>query len=173
MGLQAMNTRDFLKGRKQRGLVEFVLLSTLLVLMGCGKSKTSVSGKVFLGDQSLKGGNVSFVIADGSSKPASVSAIIDQEGKYTIKDLPPGEYNIAVETESLKPSGSASAHPYKVPDNAPPELKEKLKANYSDEKLKLYVPIPAMYKDVKTSGLSYTVAAGKNEHDINLTEAKK
>jgi hypothetical protein len=69
-----------------------------LGLAGCGSSSGIVTGKVTYNNRPLKGGNVTFVGANGSA-----SARINEDGTYTIDKVPTGEAKIAVETSSLRP----------------------------------------------------------------------
>jgi hypothetical protein len=163
-----MNTGDFPMARKQRALVGFVLSASFLTLAGCGNSN-SVSGKITIGDKVVRGGNVTFFKADGSG--GSGTSRIEQDGSYTIEKLPAGDYKIAVETKSMKPNDKAAAHVPALPKDASPEAVEEYKKRFPsnlEEKRKLYVPIPDLYGDPKTSGLTFTIAAGKNDHNIEL-----
>lgn len=156
----------------QRAFVRCILIAAIPVLFGCGSSnKNSVSGKVYMGEAIVKGGTVNFVMADGSG--ASGSSEIAEDGSYTVRNLPVGDYKISVETASFKPTGMSAAHPYAPPDSAPDRIKEQYKKNNPEEKMKRFVAIPEVYADVKTSNLSFTIASGKNSYDIKLTEKKK
>jgi hypothetical protein len=168
-----MNVRVFHMPRNQRALVRLVVVVCLLTLTGCGSSnKNSVSGKVYMGDKIVKGGTVIFVMADGSAGRGD--SRIEEDGSYTVEKLPVGDFLIGVETKSMKPSATAAARPMTPPKNATPEQLEQFKKNYPDENKKLlYVPIPDSYGDPKTSGLTFTIVAGKNEFDIKLTEKNK
>jgi hypothetical protein len=130
-------------------------------LLGCGSSSPgTVSGKVYLKDKPLKGGNVTFLTAD---KKVSQIAKIGEDGSYTIGSIPAGPVKIAVETKSLKQVAS-------VPRNAPPPGQKAPNSSAADPKelMKRYVPIPDKYADAGESGLEYTVKSGKQDYDIKL-----
>ena len=137
------------------------LLATSFGLLGCGSSSPgTVSGKVYLKDKLLKGGNVTFLTAD---KKISQSAKIGEDGSYTIENIPAGPIKIAVETMSLKQAASVPRN------NAPPGQKSPNSSAVDPKELmKRYVPIPEKYADPSESGLEYTVKSGKQDHDIKL-----
>ena len=141
--------------------VGFLVLASSLGLFGCGSSTTgTVSGKVYLKDKPLKGGNVTFFSPD---KKTSQIAKIGEDGSYTIEMMPVGPAKIAVETKSLQQAASARRNTpppgQNAPNNSLPDPKELLKR---------YVAIPEKYADAPTSGLEYTVQSGKQPFDIKL-----
>jgi hypothetical protein len=140
----------------------FMALATAVIAVGCGGPKGTVTGVVKYQGKIVKGGTVTFVCASG--KPGGSSPIAE-DGTYTIKDVPVGDVQITVETESAKPSAQAQAHPYKAPQGAPPEA-----SNFTqgDKPKDRYVQIPESYGNPGTSGLTYTVAEGSQEHPIDL-----
>jgi hypothetical protein len=101
-----------------------------------------VSGKVAYNGKPLPGGTVTFVSKDGKT---TIAGALAEDGTYKVA-LPAGEYGIAITTDS----------PKKKDDKDPPKKVPVLK-------------IPAKYGDVKTSGLVYKVASGKQSFDIELT----
>jgi hypothetical protein len=142
-----------------------MLLPFLLALAaaGCGSSTGRVSGKVYEKKTPLKGGNVTFLSAD---KQFGKTAEIQEDGSYTLDELPPGDMTICVETSSLNPARSTF-----IPKNAmPKDVAGDGDFQPTDPRAaaQRYVPIPARYADPETSGLKYTVQKGKQQHDIQL-----
>ena len=91
---------------------------------------------------SFPSGTVTFVSKDGKT---TVAGAIAEDGTYRVA-LPAGEYGVAITT----------AVPKKKDDKDPPKKVPVLQ-------------IPAKYGDVKTSGITYKVAKGKQSFDIDLT----
>jgi hypothetical protein len=139
-----------------------VFLTPVLALGvgGCGASKGTVSGKVYYQDAPLKGGTVTFV---GSDKQ-SYLAEIQEDGSYSVENLPLGEAGITVETETLKPPNL-----YVLQNRAPADVAEEDKPPDFAARAKRFVPIPGRYADPDQSGLRYTVQGGKQQHDLKLT----
>ena len=101
-----------------------------------------VSGKITYNGKPLPAGTVTFVSKDGKTTTASAIA---EDGTYKAI-LPVGEYGIAITTVAAKK-----------------------KDDPKDPPKKTVVKIPEKYGDVKTSGLVYKVAKGKQSFDIDLT----
>jgi hypothetical protein len=135
---------DFLVGRVLIGLVLPVAVLALAGCGGSGKAKGSVSGQVTHNSQPVTEGEVHFF-----SKDRGVGAVakIDGSGKYALADLETGKYTIHV-TPPPPIAGD--------PKLGPP------KASASK--------IPQKARDAATSGLSYTVVEGKNDHNIELKD---
>ena len=162
---------------KNTRLSRCALLFVLLALTaGCSSSAT-VSGKVSYKGEPLQSGIVLFVADNGWTGSSS----INPDGTYSIPKAPPGQVKIAVDT--LQPAqgadrpGMMGSGPMKGPPpgmtmvppkdaNVPKEVFEKSPL-YNAPKLKI-VPIPDKYKKVETSGLTYEVKRGKQEHNIDL-----
>jgi hypothetical protein len=157
------------------GLAAAVTFLTTLVV-GCGSSKTAtLSGKVLFHGRPLPGGLVTVFPMEGQANPAS--AIIGEDGSYTIDNAPVGTVKITVSNLTLKqgdvpPIGmSAMSSSFTM---APKDLMAKAREGKESPAYKgskvvgTYVPIPAVYGNVKTTGLSYTVESKSQEHDIEL-----
>jgi hypothetical protein len=113
----------------------------------------TVEGKISYQGKPLPGGTVSFHPAKG--KP--FVGAIQPDGTYRIKDVPAGQYRVAIETASAKPKVKP---PVKDKDNdtkvEPPKDAER------------YVPIPEKYGDPNLSPLMVEVQKGKNFFNIEL-----
>lgn len=120
----------------------------LVMLWGCSRSDVGrVTGKVTLDGQPLSQGTVVF---EDAAKGISVNAELRSDGSYEARTydkagLPPGSYQVAVTPRTL---GSGETPLIAGPPSAevPPES-----------------PIPAKYRDVKTSGLTVTVVGGASK----------
>ncbi len=137
-------------------------LCGILLAAGCG-SKGVVSGKVLYQGKPVRGGSVSFILEGGGT----MFSPIEEDGSYTIPNVPPGTVKITVETESFRPtvmqrdaSGGAPEFMKKYIQEKEPQLLE--------QRAKRYVKIPPQYSDPDKSNLTYVVKSGKQEHDIDL-----
>jgi hypothetical protein len=128
-----------------------------LLLAGCGPPTGTVSGKVTVGGNPLKGGSVSYVPPNGKG---TQSSDIAEDGTYTVRNLPLGKAAIIVETKSAAPPAAPGGVHMNMPAGAP-------NAPGADAG-KRYVPIPDRYSQADTSGLSWEVKNGKQENNIDL-----
>ncbi len=137
-------------------------LAALLVLAaaagGCGKSTATLSGTVTYRGRPVTSGEVVFLAEGGA---ASVHAPIGPDGRYTVKGVPRGTANVAVDN----PPPSWYATPgWRLPAALAndPEVRDAraLAAHY--------VPTPPRYRDPNQSGLTCTVGRGSQSHDIAL-----
>jgi len=136
--------------------VSFLLLPGLVLLFGCSGSKgdgNTVSGKVKLGDKPVAG-MVHFVYADAKELTAPIS---EADGSYTISKAPTGQVKILVKGQPGAGAGALKKPPGgEIPGGAPTSTAG--------------VPPPAKYGVAATSDLTYDVKAGKQTHDINLSQ---
>jgi hypothetical protein len=150
----------------------FILIS---VSAGCGSPKTArISGKVLFQGRPLPGGLVTFYPMEGQSLPAS--AIIGEDGQYSLENAPVGSVKITVNNVALKngevpPIGKSSARTAftlaskeairaREGKDIPPPKNSKIAGTY--------VPIPTSYANIKTTGLDYSVEGNSQDHDIVL-----
>ncbi len=127
-----------------------------LAPMGCGAKKATVKGTISYKGEKLGNGSVMFFGADnkGASSP------INADGTYRIDNAPIGSVKITVETAPIPEQESTPM--MKGVDM--PDMKGK------SMKVGPYVKIPARYKDVAQSGLTYQVKSGVQTHDIKLDD---
>jgi hypothetical protein len=145
-------------------------LCGILLAAGCG-GKGVVSGKVLYKGQPVRGGNVSFIPEGGGV----MSSPIEEDGNYTIQNVPVGRVTITLETDSIRPflqrGGPGSAPPPELQKNmnSDPAKQDmaKTEAQMAD-RAKRYVRIPPQYSDPNKSNLTYVVKSGKQEYDIEL-----
>jgi hypothetical protein len=154
----------------------FGLLILLPLVVGCGPGQGRVSGRVLYNGQPLPGGRLTFLPADPTRN--SVGAELDEQGNYEAV-LPAGEVKVSVDNRELEPRGPKDAGlPKDI--NLPSDIKKLLAsakadkapppspAQAADKPAGRYVPIPAKYYLAETSGLTFTVKSGSQQHDIEL-----
>jgi hypothetical protein len=154
-----------------------VLLASLIVLVlglaGCRKAKQEpMTGKVIYDGQPVTGGMMKLHAPGGK---ITIPITIKNDGTFTTTDVPPGEYKVTVETESVKeqpdPASPKMPKDFKPPTppkdvKVPPEIDLKV-----DRKGKaVYVKIPLKYADVKSTDLTWTVGTGKNDKVFELKD---
>lgn|ERR1017187_1074875 len=140
-------TPPYLKAAVRIGL----FLTMLIALSACnGAQEATIVGKVELEGRLLKSGTVTFISEDGKSYSAAISA----EGVYKIERVPPGEFNIKVNSHARNPFGKFEG----------PNSKNDPKA------AETILEIPEKYNDAKKSGLKCDVkqGPGPHSHDIHL-----
>ena len=144
-----------------------LLMVLLLVAAGCGSSSGRVAGKISYKNNPLHGGTVTFY-GPGQNGWARSSRIAD-DGSYHIEDMPKGLALISVETQTVKPNplGKAIATRMTKGKDIPPEVLKSSPFGQIQEEDK-YVAIPPKFADPETSGLTYDVKGGKQQHDITL-----
>jgi hypothetical protein len=150
-----------------RVVAVLVAITAALGATGCGSPKGSVSGKVNYKGSPLKGGQVTFFMANGSN----VSSEITEDGSYSIDKVVAGPVKISVSTSSLRPASAAGPGQAQGGHRSysPPAGQENPnKSESTADRAKRYVAIPEKYEDAKTSGKEYTVKSGKQEYNIDL-----
>jgi hypothetical protein len=121
------------------------LLPLLACTAGCGSPK--LSGKVTYNGEPLRSGLVSITAANGWVGTSQ----IDEDGNYSIANVPSGSAKITVDNFSSEVRGIPRN--VKRPPHAEPTAP---------------VKIPPKYKDPKTSGLTCEVTGGRQTHNIEL-----
>jgi hypothetical protein len=126
-----------------RSLVCFAILTTLLLLIGCGNTNVgTVSGTVTYKGQPVRSGDVNLISARGDAARVSIR----EDGSYNVPDpLPIGEYQVAITAPVSEPPA-----PGTKPKPVPP------------------FDVPAKYRDTSTSKLTLQVKPGKNTYPIAL-----
>src|SRR5262245_22036371 len=145
--------------RGLRAWVVLFLFVTALPGCGAGKRTAHVTGKVTYKDRLVTSGAVTFHGEDGRLD----SGQIDHEGNYTVAQAPVGAVKVTVVTararqapqpgRRLPGGGKSGEHP-----GTPPEATTTGKP----------IVLPKKYQDPEQSGLTYTVAPGKQTIDLRL-----
>jgi hypothetical protein len=134
-------------------------------LSGCGASVGDVNGTVTCGNKTLASGAV---IIRGSDM-ITYHGSIDEDGNYTVSNVPTGPATIVV--VSMNPQVSVDPATFDEGDMikqrfvkaAPPAAKPMPRSEP-----KRWFPIPKKYEDFRTTDLTLNVAGGANQHDIHL-----
>jgi hypothetical protein len=151
------------------------LVLALVAAVGCGQGQRTgdVSGVVRLDGRPLASGQVTF-LSQAPGARACFAAIAD-DGSYTIRNCPTGPAVISVET--FAPANTPAdfdegkfdpAHPEKVPLSEADRKMRREKREEAEAAARKYVPIPARYRDLPRSGLSYTVVPGPQAYNLEL-----
>ncbi|WP_437184909.1 hypothetical protein SH668x_001997 [Planctomicrobium sp. SH668] len=145
--------------------IKFALLPlalALIVAAGCGGKSDSgptgaVSGTVTLDGVPFSDGQLSlFSQATGSG----ATLPLDEEGTFKIGDLlKAGDYTVAVIPLPPPPPGGAPAAPGAKPSKPTKE--------------KVSTTIPKKYLNAKTSGLTLSIAPGKNSLNVEMVSTTK
>ncbi len=137
-----------------RGKAALWLLPLLVCAAGCGSPK--ISGKVTYKGEPLHMGLVVFTAADGWSGTAQ----INEDGSYSIANVPAGTAKVAVdsfgESANLPARGKVMRRPRDEHSPPPPDSGP------------AGVKIPAKYNKADTSGLTVEVTGGKQTYNIEL-----
>jgi hypothetical protein len=149
-----------------------LIVCLLLGTAGCA-SKGTISGKVLYRGKPLPGGTVIFLPAVGTG---AFSSPIQEDGSYSLTQVPPGEVKITVETESENPAPHKTSEDTTKARKYIESMRKKMEEEMPGEgrtpprlpSKARYVPIPAKYKDPEKSGMTYTVTGGKQTLDIVL-----
>jgi hypothetical protein len=128
----------------------FLLIAACLI--GCGNA--DMSGKVLLDKKPLVFGTVMVLGPDKLPRQSQIG----EDGSYVVKDIPPGEVKVAVNTVDPKSMNKELIRRDGVDT--------KLYGNF--DHIKGWFQIPATYGDYKTSGLVYTLSSGGNNIDIEM-----
>jgi hypothetical protein len=113
---------------------------------GCGSKTGTVFGRVIYQGKPVPGGMVNFLPQVEQHQGQVFSSIIDENGNYKVIKVPIGPGKITVQD----PGG-------RRPMTQPKHLLPKTRKEY-----------PKRYATPEGSDLTYTVAAGTQEHDIEL-----
>lgn len=144
------------------------LLAAFVLALGCAKNPNapaSISGKVNYKGQPLKGGKVTFHTKDAGM----YTSAIDEDGTYSITDLPTGDLVVTVETESVKPKEQPTygGGKFKMKEYRPPGAPADAGKGPDPSR---YVKVPSKYSNPKTSPLTVTVSSGRQVKEIELTD---
>jgi len=136
---------------------------------GASAVKGKVSGKVKVGDKTVKFGQVIF---NPVSDPNSIFAgQIEKDGTYRILTTPTGKYYVTV--ASAKPR---EPNPGFDPSVRPTEKRDKMSKEIEAMKKEIkwkkenYVPIPEDYSDPRKKNLVFEIKQGDNIFDIHIKE---
>lgn len=123
----------------------------LFSLGGCNETATGdLSGRIILQGKPLPWGNICFLCNNGQVKSSTI-----EDGSYRIVGLSTGPARITIF------ANPASTTP------VPPD--QRTKHTSHSQTNKSFIPVPARYKNAKSSGLVCNVVSGPQTYDIELT----
>jgi hypothetical protein len=155
----------------------FCLLAVLLMSLasGCGRGtgpSNTVEGEVTLDGKPLFYGTVNLI----DSKNKTVASGEISEGKYTLTKVPEGTFKVVVDTAMLEKNLQSGGGPPPGMDlsHMTEAQKNQMKAGKAEvgefqDFRKKFKAAPPKYGRAETTPLSYTVAAGKQSHDIEMS----
>jgi hypothetical protein len=146
----------------------------LLCLVGCSPSTGSVSGKVLLNGQPLKGGDIAFIGQPGRDL-GSASTKINEDGTSKIVKIATGPVKITVDTKSLIGNPAGSGYPGSGGISGPPKGTKFPEGHEPPDFAAMkarYVKIPDKYANSEQTDLTFEVKHGAQEYTIELKDAK-
>jgi hypothetical protein len=131
-----------------------LLLAVLIAGCAGGRRTGSVEGNITYESKPIPKGTIrfSYAVEGGTKDMYNEKAGVIKDGRYRIEDVPEGPSTIMVQTNDFPDiwlPKDAKGNPVPSPD---------------------YMPIPGKYQAKDQSGLSYTVKAGPQTHDIDLKD---
>jgi hypothetical protein len=130
--------------------------AALVAIAGCTEPVGSVSGEVRYKGAPLPYGQITVFRADGRS----ASSVIE-DGAFEIHKAPVGEVKVTVQSLSAPGARTMLFRPDGSKDDDDPPTP-------NDARGQKPVRIPDRYKDPAKSGLSFTIHAGAQTHDVDL-----
>jgi hypothetical protein len=123
------------------------------------EKRGSVSGTIRYQGKPLPGGTVTFFHSESSK---AFSGAILADGTYSRVGVPVGKVQITIDNRPLREFGlkgpeTDKAGKFKAKIGTPP-----------DRAGLRYVPLPAAYQEVRTSGLTFEVQPGRQEFNLEL-----
>ncbi len=143
-------------------LLAFLPLLGLIVAFGCGSKNPNAPGKL-TGKVVYNGAPVTGGALVLNSTSGAISIPIKADGTFESQDLPAGEVVVTVDTESLNPNR-------KVPTYGGGKGQGSPMPEYANKSAGTYVKVPQKYRDKGTSPLKITIAKGKQDKTIELTD---
>lgn len=126
----------------------------LPLLAGCGESTLTVTGLVKLENKVLSAGTVTF---ENAEKKAVKSSIISKDGSYSVA-MPAGKCKITV---TVPPTGD-------MPGGVTMDPSKMGAAGKVEVKGTEVIDVPAKYKDMKSTPLSFAVEPGQTTFNIEM-----
>jgi hypothetical protein len=134
------------------------VLSLLLCVCGCGKSKGTVSGTVKLDNKLVKQGTVILMGADNQP----LTTAIQPNGTYTVENVPYGTVRAIVTSPNPKDAQPKNLDLIRKRPGGK-ELPTPPKVDARD-----WFPLPEIYGDPTKSGLTFTLDEDVMTYDIRM-----
>jgi hypothetical protein len=147
------------------------LLLSAVFFTGCSGSATSnsISGKITFKDgKPLRGG---FLMLNYADQKQPVRTMINPNGSFRANNVPTGKATVTIDNSELeKQDAMMKQFQKKGPPpgvKLPPNVKtpEQMQAELGGA-MPAYDPIPAKYRDPKTSDLTWDITSGTNTKDF-------
>jgi hypothetical protein len=155
-----------------RALVLTVALSGAIALSGCGPGTGGLYGKVTYNDKAVTGGKLLLrPKASANSPSGDISGTINPDGTFTVVGVPPGEYLVGIDTESLNVDPDDPANkPYRGMTPPPDKSAEAPKPPPSQVTPGTYMRLPANYRNPSQSGITWNTKTEGGKKDIPLKD---
>jgi hypothetical protein len=144
-----------------------ILGGCFLVVVGCGSKPTgTIEGQVKYKDKALPAGSVIFAGEDNKSYMSP----IDAQGNYKIENVPVGTVKIAITLPSAPNIPTVPGGKDKIKLGLPKDVKlpPGVDPGYNMDVPKDLPKLPPEVGNPQTSGMSYAVTAGKQQHNIDI-----
>jgi hypothetical protein len=146
----------------------------LVLAVGCGKGKKGqLSGEITTSEgRKVTAGTITFHTESGS-----IPRPIGADGTYSVNQLPLGEVEVTVETESANPNvkrqtgADYAKKSGKVLKPGSQGMSSPMPETGGTAEKGEYVPIHPKYRDKKTSPLKFTVSGGKQTENFTVDPA--
>jgi hypothetical protein len=153
-----------------------LVLFPLPMVAGCGNT-TEVKGQVLFDGQPLPGGIVSFMPTEGNHGNL-MTATIQEDGTFDMKNAPIGPVNVSIANVHLKPE-DPEQRARRIRGEVPhgrrlarywlkPKALERIEQQANKPMIGKYVRIPVRYYNPATSGLTVNVQRGSDPVKIEL-----
>jgi hypothetical protein len=141
------------------------VLVVSLLLAGCAPKRPSatVSGTITYNGKPVNGAMLHFYPKEGNA-PEAAMIPVDQDGKFQVGGVPPGDYKVVVEPSAGTSGPSTGGKPLS------PEMKAKMQERAGEMKEPPTIRIPKKYLDRQTTTLSATVGQGQQELTLQLVD---
>lgn len=129
-----------------------------MLAVGCGTSRTDVTGQVRFKGKALESGSVTFFCQNKQI----ASGLIGPDGSYRISDVPLGPAVVTVRSHPRVPEGFREKHKLPPSKDAPRPVGQLAATELA------YVPVPERFHHPDESGLSFVISANKTVFNIDL-----
>lgn len=136
----------------------------LLVMMGCGTKRESLSGKVTYKGQTVNNVSLHFYPIDGKSPDISIPVLDD--GTFRATGIKPGEYKVVVTPPPQMDDMAAKMKGMKGPKAD--EAKRLLEQNKAETKTT--IPFPKKYQNIIESDLKCTIGGGQETVNLEMKD---
>lgn len=135
----------------------------LVLLIGCGSMRNTsriVTGTITYNGKPVNRATLYFHPTSGEGK--DISTITQEDGTFSVSDIPPGDYKIYVEGTQVPPQAAKGP---RIPEGMDPAKAEEMKQKFAKKSGQLAptISFPPKYKKVGTTNLTCTITGDKQE----------